>query len=158
VLDPRGTSTEEKYRAVEEHSQLGKTCLCITSGSLLSFSTASHWIFRRYRKGPHGTLSHRIYQHGECFGLVDNSSTSIHFRSRYSRRLLDIIIIIIISSYIQGKIQLATLPLVRQSGGSNCSYLRRLYAMSNFGFGRRAFRQSLRLSGLRVKSHPWCQS
>ena len=79
VLDPHITSAEDIYGAVEELSQLGNICLCITT-RISTFPPDFEWLdIPTLSKEAGGDTFHRIYKHGRRSDVVDNILEQLDF-------------------------------------------------------------------------------
>ena len=79
VLDPHPTSAEEICAAVEELSQLGNICLCITT-RISTFPPDFEWLdIPPLSKEAGCDTFHRIYKHGGRSGVIDDILEQLDF-------------------------------------------------------------------------------
>jgi hypothetical protein len=73
ILDPQGMDAREIYAVVEELSQLGNICLCITSRISFVPSDCKPFDIPTLSTDAARDAFYRIYEHGERTTLVDNT-------------------------------------------------------------------------------------
>ena len=79
VLDPNLMDAKEIYGAVEELSELGNICLCITS-RISIFPPSFEWLdIPTLSKEAGCETFHRIYRHGEHSDLIDDILEELEF-------------------------------------------------------------------------------